>query len=65
MQHGHLQELKSLHDKIFFSHFYSSCVSYSLTLYFTVLLLECVCVYVCVCAGADCETDEWPAMADS
>lgn len=50
----HLQESKGLYDKIFFSHFYSLsfyaslpvCVSYSLTHYFTVLLLESVCVLV-------------------
>lgn len=50
----HLQESKGLYDKIFFSHFYSLSfyaslpvyVSYSLTHYFTVLLLESVCVLV-------------------
>lgn len=67
VQHAaiHTSWNKSLGMTRYFSHTFtlslwlSLCVSFSHTHYFTVLLLECVC------AGADCETDEWPAMADS
>ena len=60
---------KSLCMTRYFSHTFtlspSIPLSPSLFLLLTHSLFHRVVIGMCVCAGADCETDEWPAMADS
>lgn len=61
-----LAEVKvSVWQDIFLTLLLSLTPSLSVCLFLTHSLFHSVVIGMCVCAGADCETDEWPAMADS